>query len=141
MELVAASKLRRAQERMQNARPYADELTGVMAQLMSRSSGGDHPFLAVRPVSHRCLVLVTSDRGLVGGLNSFWGPSVGVLILLVVPEFFFRNLQGDLPYATAAILLIIAFLLPDGVVGLVKLLKERVRSRLGKSEVRADARD
>jgi branched-chain amino acid transport system permease protein len=78
---------------------------------------------------------------LVGGLNSFWGPSVGVLILLVVPEFFFRNLQGDLPYATAAILLIIAFLLPDGVVGLVKLLKERVMSRLGKSEVRADARD
>ena len=70
MELVAASKLRRAQERMQNARPYADELTGVMAQLMSRSSGGDHPFLAVRPVSHRCLVLVTSDRGLVGGRNS-----------------------------------------------------------------------
>ena len=78
---------------------------------------------------------------LVGGLNSFWGPSVGVLILLVVPEFFFRNLQGDLPYATAAILLIIAFLLPDGVVGLVKLLKERVMSRLGKSEVRADARE
>jgi len=70
MELVAASKLRRAQERMQNARPYADELTGVMAQLMSRSSGRDHPFLAVRPVTHRCLVLVTSDRGLVGGLNS-----------------------------------------------------------------------
>ena len=78
---------------------------------------------------------------LVCGLNSFWGPSVGVLILLVVPEFFFRNLQGDLPYATAAILLIIAFLLPDGVVGLVKLLKERVMSRLGKSEVRADARE
>ncbi|MGA3184332.1 MAG: ATP synthase F1 subunit gamma [Candidatus Dormibacteria bacterium] len=70
MELVAASKLRRAQERMQNARPYADELTGVMAQLMSRSSGRDHPFLAVRPVTRRCLVLVTSDRGLVGGLNS-----------------------------------------------------------------------
>jgi F-type H+-transporting ATPase subunit gamma len=70
MELVAASKLRRAQERMQNARPYADELTGVMAQLMSRSSGHQHPFLAVRPVTHRCLILVTSDRGLVGGLNS-----------------------------------------------------------------------
>ncbi|HAW11579.1 MAG: ATP synthase F1 subunit gamma [Candidatus Dormibacteria bacterium] len=70
MELVAASKLRRAQERMQNARPYADELTGVMAQLMGRTSGYQHPYLAVRPVKRRCLVLVTSDRGLVGGLNS-----------------------------------------------------------------------
>jgi len=70
MELVAASKLRRAQERMQNARPYADELSGVMAQLMGRTSGYQHPYLAVRPVKRRCLVLVTSDRGLVGGLNS-----------------------------------------------------------------------
>jgi F-type H+-transporting ATPase subunit gamma len=66
MELVAASKLRRAQERMQNARPYADELTGVVAQLMGRSSGHEHPFLAVRPVTHRCLILVTTDRGMVG---------------------------------------------------------------------------
>ena len=61
---------------------------------------------------------------LVGGLNSFWGPSVGVLILLIIPEFFFRDLKGDLPYVTAAILLIIAFLLPDGIVGLVKLVKD-----------------
>jgi F-type H+-transporting ATPase subunit gamma len=61
MELVAASKLRRAQERMQNARPYADELSGVMAQLMGRTSGyqqqqrcagrgGDHR--ASRPGHH-----------------------------------------------------------------------------------------
>ena len=70
MELVAASKLRRAQERMQNARPYADELTGVMAQLMGRSSGREHPFLAKRPVTRRCMILVTTDRGMVGGLNS-----------------------------------------------------------------------
>jgi F-type H+-transporting ATPase subunit gamma len=70
MELVAASKLRRAQERMQNARPYADELSGVMTQLMARSAGYRHPYLEVRPVTRRCLVLVTSDRGLVGGLNS-----------------------------------------------------------------------
>ncbi|MGO8687531.1 MAG: ATP synthase F1 subunit gamma [Candidatus Dormibacteria bacterium] len=70
MELVAASKLRRAQERMQNARPYADELSGVMAELMARNAGYAHPYLAVRPVARRCLILVTSDRGLVGGLNS-----------------------------------------------------------------------
>jgi len=66
---------------------------------------------------------------LVGGLNSFWGPSVGVLILLIVPEFFFRDLKGDLPYVTAAILLVIAFLLPDGIVGLVKLVKDRIMAR------------
>ena len=85
---------------------------------------------------------------LVGGLNSFWGPSVGVLILLIIPEFYFRDLKGDLPYVTAAILLIIAFLLPDGIVGLVKLVKDRIMKRWGRSkrapqqpgeEVRADA--
>jgi branched-chain amino acid transport system permease protein len=78
---------------------------------------------------------------LVGGLNSFWGPSVGVVVLLIIPEFFFRNLKGDLPYVTAAILLIIAFLLPGGVVGLVILLKNRVARRLGNKEVTGNARD
>jgi F-type H+-transporting ATPase subunit gamma len=70
MELVAASKLRRAQERMQNARPYADEISDVTTELMRRTSGYRHPYLEVRPLQHRCLILVTSDRGLVGGLNS-----------------------------------------------------------------------
>jgi branched-chain amino acid transport system permease protein len=77
---------------------------------------------------------------LVGGLNSFWGPAVGVGILYIIPEFYFRDLKGDLPYVTAAILLVIAFTLPDGIVGLVKLLKDRALSRLGKrEEVKADA--
>jgi branched-chain amino acid transport system permease protein len=75
---------------------------------------------------------------LVGGVNSFWGPSVGVVILLIVPEFFFRELKGDLPYVTAAILLIIAFLLPDGIVGLVKLIKGRVMNLVSKKEVTTD---
>jgi len=70
MELVAASKLRRAQERMQNARPYADEITGIMVELMRRTPEYAHPYLSVRPVEQRCLILVTSDRGLVGALNS-----------------------------------------------------------------------
>ncbi len=70
MELVAASKLRRAQERMQNARPYADELTGIMVELMRRSPEYEHPYLTVREVRRRCLVLITTDRGLVGGLNA-----------------------------------------------------------------------
>jgi F-type H+-transporting ATPase subunit gamma len=70
MELVAASKLRRAQERMQSARPYADEVSGVMAELMRRTPEYQHPYLMVRAVHCRCLILVTSDRGLVGGLNA-----------------------------------------------------------------------
>lgn len=67
---------------------------------------------------------------LVGGINSFWGPTVGVGALLVVPEFFFRELKGDLPYVTAAILLIIAFTMPEGIVGLLRLIKTKVSARL-----------
>jgi branched-chain amino acid transport system permease protein len=62
---------------------------------------------------------------LVGGINSFWGPGVGVVILLIIPEFF-RDLKGYLPYFTSAILLIIAFTMPDGIVGLAKLTRSKV---------------
>ncbi|NLV72542.1 MAG: branched-chain amino acid ABC transporter permease [Actinobacteria bacterium] len=77
---------------------------------------------------------------LVGGINSYWGPTIGVGILLVIPEFFFRDLRGDLPYVTAAILLIIAFTMPEGIVGLLKLLRARVFARRrSKEEVSVDA--
>jgi branched-chain amino acid transport system permease protein len=76
---------------------------------------------------------------LVGGLNSFWGPAVGVGVLLIIPEFFFRDLKGYLPYVTAAILLIIAFTMPDGVVGLLKAAKERLLNRGRAGEVGDDA--
>ncbi|MGD0834493.1 MAG: ATP synthase F1 subunit gamma [Candidatus Dormibacteria bacterium] len=70
MELVSASKMRRAQERMQIARPYADEVSGVMAELMRRTPEYHHPYLTVRPVKRRCIILVTTDRGSVGALNT-----------------------------------------------------------------------
>jgi branched-chain amino acid transport system permease protein len=76
---------------------------------------------------------------LVGGINSFWGPAVGVGILLIIPEFFFRDLKSYLPYVTAAILLLIAFTMPDGVVGLLKATKARIWRRSPKEEVSADA--
>ena len=76
---------------------------------------------------------------LVGGINSFWGPTVGVGILLIIPEFFFRDLKGDLPYVTAAILLIIAFTMPEGIVGLLKLIRDRVFTRLRRKGVSSDA--
>ena len=70
MELVSASKLRRAQERMQQARPYADEITGIMVELMRRTPEYKHPFIVTREVQRRGLILVTADRGLAGALNS-----------------------------------------------------------------------
>ena len=70
MELVAAAKMRRAQERVEAARPYADEITNVIADLFKRAPEYKHPYLEVREVSKRLVLLVTSDRGLVGALNS-----------------------------------------------------------------------
>ena len=70
MELVAAAKMRRAQERVMAARPYSDEITAVMAELMRRSPGYQHPYLQIREVRRRVIILVTADRGLCGALNS-----------------------------------------------------------------------
>ena len=70
MELVAAAKMRRAQERVLQARPYADELASVMVELMRRTPEYRHPMLVPREVRRRVLILVTADRGLAGGLNS-----------------------------------------------------------------------
>jgi F-type H+-transporting ATPase subunit gamma len=70
MELVAAAKMRRAQERVESARPYAEEITNVIADLFRRSPEYKHPYLEVRDVNKRLVLLVTSDRGLVGALNS-----------------------------------------------------------------------
>jgi F-type H+-transporting ATPase subunit gamma len=70
MELVAAAKMRRAQERVEAARPYADEITNVIADLFKRDPEYRHPYLEVRELRKRLVLLVTSDRGLVGALNS-----------------------------------------------------------------------
>jgi F-type H+-transporting ATPase subunit gamma len=70
MELVAAAKMRRAQERVEAARPYAEEITTVVADLFRGNPEYKHPYLDVRDVRHRLFILVTSDRGLVGALNT-----------------------------------------------------------------------
>jgi F-type H+-transporting ATPase subunit gamma len=70
MELVAAARMRRAQERVLAARPYSDEIRNVMADLMQRTPEYQHPYLQVREVRKRAVILVTTDRGLVGALNS-----------------------------------------------------------------------
>ena len=70
MELVAAAKMRRAQERVEAARPYAEEITNVIADIFKRDPEYKHPYLEVREVNKRLVVLITTDRGLVGALNS-----------------------------------------------------------------------
>ncbi|MBX9607519.1 MAG: F0F1 ATP synthase subunit gamma [Gammaproteobacteria bacterium] len=69
MEMVAASKMRRAQDRMSAARPYADKMRQVVAHMAHANSEYKHPFLIQREVKRIGVILVTSDRGLCGGLN------------------------------------------------------------------------
>jgi F-type H+-transporting ATPase subunit gamma len=70
MKMVAAARLRRAQEQVVSARPYANHMRAVLQSLMSRTTQREHPLLAVRPVKRVLLVLVTSDRGLCGAFNA-----------------------------------------------------------------------
>ncbi len=75
---------------------------------------------------------------LVGGIRNFWGPSVGVLVLLVLPEFF-RDLKGYLPFVSATILLLIAFTLrKQGLTGVPKLIRGAISRRRSAKEVSAD---
>ena len=71
MKMVAAAKLRRAQDAATSARPYAEKLSGLLESVSSRVEGAAHPLLEeheeVRSIH---LVLVTADRGLCGGYNS-----------------------------------------------------------------------
>ncbi len=71
MEMVAASKMRKAQERMRHARPYGDKMRVIAAHLAHANTEYRHPFLARREaVKDVGLVMVTSDKGLCGGLNT-----------------------------------------------------------------------
>ncbi|MFZ2268154.1 MAG: F0F1 ATP synthase subunit gamma [Azonexus sp.] len=70
MEMVAASKMRKAQERMRAARPYGEKIRRVAANLSHALTEYKHPFLVNREQANIGLVLVTSDKGLCGGLNS-----------------------------------------------------------------------
>ncbi len=71
MEMVAASKMRKAQERMHAARPYANKIRKVIAHLGLAHSEYKHPYLVPREQIKRIgLIVVSTDRGLCGGLNS-----------------------------------------------------------------------
>jgi len=71
MEMVAASKMRKAQERMRAARPYADKIRNVAAHMASANPEYRHPFLIKRDaVKNAGVIVVTTDKGLCGGLNT-----------------------------------------------------------------------
>ena len=70
MKMVAAAKLRRAQERMLATRPYAGQIKSVLRSLATRANPETHPLLAVRGSERLELVVVTADKGLCGGFNT-----------------------------------------------------------------------
>ncbi len=85
LQLVAASKMRRAQERATEGRPYAEKIQLVLSSLASTAPGGgedgdseeSHPFLTQRPVENVGILHITPDRGLCGALNANLNNSAG----------------------------------------------------------------
>jgi len=70
MKMVSAAKLRRAQEAVTAARPYADKMHDVLSSLALREDVDSHPLLAERDKNKALVVLITGDRGLCGGFNT-----------------------------------------------------------------------
>jgi F-type H+-transporting ATPase subunit gamma len=70
MELVAASKMKRAQQVALGGQPYANLLADMLAALAQQTEVSSHPFLVERPITTRGILLITSDKGLCGPLNS-----------------------------------------------------------------------
>ena len=69
MELVAASKMRKVQERMQASRPYSDNMLTIIQHLAGANAEYKHHFLSTREVKNVGVLLISTDRGLCGGLN------------------------------------------------------------------------
>lgn len=70
MEMVAAAKLRRAQERAEQSKPYADKLIEVIAAIAQGTTEFSHPMLEKRPIKKTGYIVIAADRGLSGGYNS-----------------------------------------------------------------------
>ena len=70
MKLVSAARLRRAQDAIVAARPYANALATAVAELVARAGADAHPLMFVRPADRVAVIMLTSDRGLAGGFNA-----------------------------------------------------------------------
>lgn len=81
MELVATSKMKRAQERDLAGRPYAEKIQQVLADLVAQQTGSSHPLLDRRELKRIEIVHITPDRGLCGGLNANMNRSTAAFLL------------------------------------------------------------
>ncbi len=70
MEMVAASKMRKAQDRMEVGKPYSQRIRSVIGHVANAASEYKHPFMAQRDVKRMAIIVVSTDRGLCGGLNT-----------------------------------------------------------------------
>src|SRR3954454_16549352 len=70
MQMVAASKMRKAQQHALAGRPYAALMNTVFVSLQKRTNPRVHPLLAVRPVTKELVLIIGTDKGLCGGLNT-----------------------------------------------------------------------
>ena len=70
MEMVSVSKMRKAQERMRAARPYSDKIRNIAAHLGQANPEYVHPFMKLNDSKTAGLIVVTTDKGLCGGLNT-----------------------------------------------------------------------
>src|SRR5947207_9125671 len=70
MQMVAASKMRKAQQSALAGRPYASLMNKVLANVTTYAGDFTHPLMEVRPVKNRGLIVISSDKGLAGALNS-----------------------------------------------------------------------
>ena len=92
MEMVAASKMRRAQDRMRVARPYAAKMRTVIGHLNEANPDYRHPFLVSREPKAVGIIIVSTDRGLCGGLNA----NVFKTVILLMREWQAKGAQVNL---------------------------------------------
>lgn len=114
MEMVAASKMRRAQERMQLGKPYASRMRDVIGHLANANPEHKHRFMLERPVKRVGFIVVSSDRGLCGGLNAnvfkatiksmkSWadqGVAIDLCLIGAKAGAFFKSFGGNIVAAT-----------------------------------------
>ena len=92
MKMVAAAKLRRAQEAAIQARPYSEKLEGMVSHLLERVDSASHPLMRIPETRDRSLVLVvSSDRGLCGGYNANLLRAVDEFVADQPEEFLFTT--------------------------------------------------
>ncbi|MGB0662745.1 MAG: F0F1 ATP synthase subunit gamma [Pontibacterium sp.] len=115
MEMVAASKMRRAQDRMQSSRPYSQSIRGVIQHLAKSNPEYKHLYMQERDVKRVGYIVVSSDRGLCGGLNvnvfkavlksmkEFQGQNVEIDVCALGSKAvtFFKNFGGNLVASTS----------------------------------------